>query len=138
MNNQPIDFDAEELQVPFRYRSKDYVLREATGEEVALYRNKARELLNAGEAQIDPTQLSETEFFLLSCCVYERNGKADRKLTVEEVRGLPHRMSQRLYKEAVRVNGLDKASAEKNSQEGAREPNETSDGSASQAGSAAP
>lgn len=120
---EPLVFDLEPIEIPVTIKGKDkivrnYILCEASEAAASRYTNaqlKATKMVEGADGSkvgsVDG--LSDTEALLTSLCLFELTENGGRK-TVELsfVRGLPHRISEPLFKKAEEISGLNSEQTE--------------------------
>lgn len=110
---EPLVFDdIAPIEVPVTIKGKSYVLREANEAASARYKNMQFKAMKLAEG-IDGSKTSsidgmaETEALLVSLCLFEKteNG-GEKNVPLEEIKRLPHRVIEPLFKRAEEISGL--------------------------------
>jgi hypothetical protein len=104
--------DITPIEVPVTINKKSYVLREANEAGAARYKNAQFKAMKLAEG-IDGSKTSsidgmaETEALLVSVCLFEKteNG-GEKNVPIEEIKRLPHRVIEPLFKRAEEISGL--------------------------------
>lgn len=102
--------DLTPIALPVRVKGKDYLLREATGDAVAKWRNaqlRATRLGGDGKpASIDG--LADAEPLLVSLCLFEvGQGGKELPVSVQTVRSWPGRITSALFARAKEISELE-------------------------------
>lgn len=108
-----LDFDSVvSIEVPVKLNKQTYVLKEASGETAAKYKNamlRATKLEDGKVSAIDG--MADSELLLVSLCLFRRverdGGTADEPVTVAFVKTLPSRVVSKLYDTAKKISELD-------------------------------
>lgn len=107
MSQADFDFDSiETIEIPVKYKSVDYVLREATSgaaKEFANARISRVKMSSTGEAT-SYGSLGDLEPLLVSLCLFELSGKP---VTVKFVEAMPYKVQKALYEKAKEISGMD-------------------------------
>lgn len=108
-----LDFsDLKTIEIPFSFRGKSYILREAGCDAACKWRNsilKGTRFAADGKAtQVE--NLADSEPLLVSLCCFEllnREGTVHyRPVPVQEVRGWPSKMVKKLFETAKEISEL--------------------------------
>lgn len=100
------DGDSELKTIPVRFRGRDYVLREATAEAAARYRNAFFQCGKMVDGKVVGMEgMADLEHLLVSLCLLETaDGQTVPK---EEVATWPSRIVKKLFNAAKRMSDLD-------------------------------
>jgi len=105
-----LDFDAlEPIELPVKYKGKNYVLREATGEASVAYRNARLDCTQYNESgEISSIRgLASIEPLLVSLCLFKVNPAGSvEPVTVEELSSWPARVQDKLFAKAKLISGM--------------------------------
>lgn len=103
--------DLTPIEIPFSYRGKDYILREATGDAACQYRNAVATATQLADGKVSGIKnMADTEPFLVALCVRELLGDGkERVVTGVVVRSWPARVQRRLFKKIQEISELDEA-----------------------------
>jgi hypothetical protein len=105
-----LDFnELETIEVPVKYKKKEYVLVEASGEAVVKYRNKMSKCakLSSGGKVAEVTDLASVEPYLVSLCLFEIDGDKRKPVSVQTVEKFENRVMKKLYETAKRISNID-------------------------------
>ena len=110
------DFDSHEtIEIPFTINSRNYVLREASGETACVFRNAQIACTTMGpEGKPKKFEgVADVEPLLVSRCSWEQmaDGK-ERSVPIATVKSWPSRVQKKLFNDAKRISELDESSLE--------------------------
>ena len=100
-------FDSlEPIEVPFKFRGKDYVLREATEATACQYRNAILRVARVEDGKFSAGDgFADTSAILVAGCLFEANG--DKPVDVKTVRSWPARVVKQFFAKAKEISDLD-------------------------------
>lgn len=132
MDQTPLNFDLERVEVPVTVGGKDYVLLEIDGAGWAKYQSardrtaRVSSDTSRGVLQIRHGDgLPDTAFLLLHLCLFERAGpEAGAKLRpvpLDRIKGWPHRVIKPLFEKAREISGITDDAVKRTADEKRRE-----------------
>lgn len=102
--------DITPVEIPFKWKEVNYVLREASGDAAVRYRNMILKSARLGQGGT-PTSVDgmvDCEPFLISRCLFE---VCDKGMTVpvpeKTIRSWPNRVQKRLFEKVLEISDLD-------------------------------
>ena len=110
--------DLEPVSICFDWKGKKYVLREASEDAAAKYRNAVQRSfrMNQEGSVVAMDGNADTQSLLVSLCVFELNPQGSKApegpVSVGWVRSLPHKMVKRLFEKAERISELSEGDEE--------------------------
>jgi len=108
-----MEFDFDDLaliEVPVKIAGKEYLLREASGEDARIYNNaRMQGVQMEGEKILSlPEDSAGIPSLLVSRCLWEtKDGKATVRVALNKVRGFPSRIIGPLFEKAKEISGLE-------------------------------
>jgi hypothetical protein len=114
----PDIYDFESLvtiEVPVKYKGRNYIMREATGEVVARYRDRMMQSarMNADGKIQGFDRLQETEMYLLSWCLFEVNGEGGQvPVTYQHIKDWQNRVVSTLLKDLKLISEIEEPDTE--------------------------
>lgn len=110
---EPLVFtDLTPIEVPVTLGTKQYLLKEASESAAAKYKNAALKGTRVtetadGTKQATVDGVSDTEALLVSMCLVEvKSDSTFAPVSVDFIKGLPHRISNALFLKAEEISGL--------------------------------
>ena len=109
MNTTEMTFDEIDLiAIPVKIKGEDYVLREATAEAAGKYHDAIIKSTRMADGKITGSDgLGGVEALLVSCCLYKKDGKEERAVTLTEVKRWPTRVVKPLFERVKEISELD-------------------------------
>ena len=104
--------DLEPISIPFIFKSKNYVLREASEDAAVKYRNAVQRSLRTNQEGnvVGIDGMADAEPLLVSLCVFEVNPAGSKApegpVSLSWVRSLPSRFAKRLFAKARDISEL--------------------------------
>ena len=105
--NAPIVYTDPGIEVPVDYRGKKYVLKQATGDAAAKWRNAVAKCAKFGKdgSPAGVVGIGDTEPFLVSLCLFH-TVPVDSPVTEQEVRGFASPFLRQLFDRAKKISSL--------------------------------
>lgn len=107
----PINYDLQPVRVPVTYRGRRFVLTES-GDAVVKYRNASISAARMRDGKVvGLSGAADAEPILVAGCLFENADpdllpRADRPVSPAFVRGLPSRLTAKLFDRAREINGI--------------------------------
>lgn len=106
------DYDEAKTEVPVKFKSKHYVLREASGKAARIYRNASLACIVLGPEGKPATirNLANVEPLLVSLCLWEKpnpEAAAVKPVTQDFVETMPSRLQKGLFAKIKEISDLD-------------------------------
>lgn len=102
-------YDDPEVEIPVSIRGVAYVLKEASGDAAAKYRNACLRATRVGKdgkfSAVDG--IADVEPLLVSLCLFTQEGK---RVSDSVVRGFPSKAVKALFDKAKEISGLNEVS----------------------------
>jgi len=105
-----LDFeDLTPIELPVKIAGKEYLLREASGEDARIYNNaRMRGVQMEGDKILSlPEDSAGIPSLLVSRCLWEtKDGKPTARVAIQKVRGWPERVIKPLFEKAKDISEL--------------------------------
>lgn len=115
---EPLVFDdIAPIEVSVTIKGKSYILREASEAASSRYKNAQFKAMKLAEG-IDGSKTSsidgmaETEALLVSLCLFEKTETGEKTVPLEEIKRLPHKVVEPIFKCAEEISGLQNKESE--------------------------
>lgn len=102
-------FDSlEPIEVPFKFRGKSYVLREASEDVACRYRNAILRVSKVEDGKFTAGDgFADTSAILVSGCLFEVTDGGEKSVPLPTVRAWPARVVKPLFQKAKEISDLD-------------------------------
>ena len=103
---ESMQFSLDVIEIPIKVGDKDYVLREASGDAAAKWRNAmfAGAKLGANGKPESVHNMADTEPLLVSLCLFDAEN--NKPVSLQTVRSWPSRIITPLFNKAVEISDL--------------------------------
>lgn len=100
--------DLEPITINTQYLGRSYVIKEASGDVVARWKNMmAKEVRMRDGSVVGLNNVADFEPILVSMCLFENTGSQEKPVPVVVIRSWPNRVVTRIFETVKSISGLD-------------------------------